>query len=246
MTLREQLTEMADGGYRDFITPLMPGVRHVIGVRLPLLRRIAREIVRGDWRGWLDGGDLGEGPGSDDETVWFEERMLQGMVIGYARCPIAEKLFYVAHFAAKIDNWAVCDSFCWRLKPAEREAMWDFILPCFASERPYEVRFAVVMALNNFVDEEHLDTLLDLLGGIRSDHYYVRMGVAWAVSICFVKFPERTRAWLAAACPLDDWTYNKSLQKIVESLRVDATTKEEMRGMKRGAEKRRGRRRFAK
>lgn len=254
MTLREQLLEMADGPYLDFIMPLMPGVEQVIGVRLPLLRRIAREIVRGDWRAWLAANGLGVGSvtgngpegASDAGTVCFEERMLQGMTIGYAPCPIEEKLRYVARFAATIDNWAVCDSFCWRLKPAERAAMWDFIQPYFSSEAPYEVRFAVVMGLNNFVDEEHLDALLALLGGIRSDHYYVRMGVAWAVSICFVKFPRPTRAWLSRACPLDDWTYNKSLRKIVESLRVDATTKQEICALKRGAEKRRGRRTFAK
>lgn len=268
MTLRDQLLELAEPAYRDFITPLMPGVKHVIGIRLPLLRRFAREIVRGDWRAWLAeaesgsvngpeseraartwskaGGVTKNGSGAEPEADYFEERMLRGMVIGYAPCPIAEKLEHAARFVPSIDNWAVCDSFCWRLKAGEHEPMWRFLQPYFRSERPYDVRFAAVMALGNFVDEEHVDDLLGLLGGIRHEHYYVRMGVAWAVSVCFVKFPERTRAWLAEACPLDDWTYNKSLQKIIESLRVDATTKEEVRALKRGAEKRSRRRTFAK
>lgn len=250
MTLREQLLEMADPAYRRFIMPLMPGVEEVIGIRLPLLRRIARQIVRGDWTAWLAEMERTAAGGSDPKTgagtLFFEERMLHGMVIGYAPCPIAEKLAYVARFVPLIDNWAVCDCFCWRLKAGEREAMWEFIQPYFRSERPYEIRFAAVMALGNFVDEEHFDELLRLLGGIDSDHYYVRMGIAWAVSICFVKFPDRTRAWLDDACPLDDRTYDKALQKIVESLRVDAATKTEMRARKRGAEKRRVRRTFAK
>lgn len=292
MTLRDKLLELAEPAYRDFITPLMPGVKHVIGIRLPLLRRFAREIVRGDWRAWLAeaesgsvngpeseraagtgdetednredrsangpeseraartwskaGGVTKNGSGAEPEADYFEERMLRGMVIGYAPCPIAEKLEHAARFVPSIDNWAVCDSFCWRLKAGEHEPMWRFLQPYFRSERPYDVRFAAVMALGNFVDEEHVDDLLGLLGGIRHEHYYVRMGVAWAVSVCFVKFPERTRAWLAEACPLDDWTYNKSLQKIIESLCVDATTKEEVRALKRGVEKRSRRRTFAK
>lgn len=224
MTLREQLLDLAEPRYRDFIMPLMPGVDNVIGIRLPLLRKIAREIVRGDWREFL----------TSAQNHYFEERMLQGMVIGYAPCAIEDKLPCIARFVPKIDNWAVCDSFCWRLKPDEREAMWQFIQPYFRSQKPYDLRFAVVMGLSNFVDAQHLNAFLEQLNTIRSDAYYTRMGVAWAVSICFVKFPEPTLAWLHH-CRLDDWTFNKSLQKIVESLRVDATTKVLIRTMKRRA-----------
>lgn len=225
MTLREQLSEMADPGYRNFIMPLMPGVNDVVGVRLPQLRRLAREIAQGDDRqaylGKEDGG-------------CFEERMLRGMVIGYMRCTPVEKLEHVARFVPQIDNWAVCDSFCWTLRREESAPMWQFIQPYFRSPSEYDVRFAAVMALRNFIDEEHLEALLAIFDGIRHEGYYARMAVAWAVSVAFVRFPERTLEWLRA-CRLDDWTFNKSLQKIVESLRVDDAAKRVVRSMKRRA-----------
>ena len=222
MTLRDQLLELCEPKYMKFTSALMPGVENVLGIRLPLLRKIAREIAAGDWRAYLaQAGDF-----------HFEERMLQGMVISYARCGPAEKLEHVARFIPKIDNWAVCDCFCWRLKAAEREPMWEFIRPRFRSEAEYEVRFAVVMALGNFVDQAHIEDLLQLLDGIRHEAYYARMGVAWAVSVCYIKFPERTHAWLES-CSLDDWTFNKSLQKIVESYRVSDAAKQQIRAMKR-------------
>lgn len=222
MTLRDQLLELCEPKYMKFTSALMPGVENVLGIRLPLLRKIAREIAAGDWRAYLaQAGDF-----------YFEERMLQGMVISYARCDPAEKLEHVARFIPKIDNWAVCDCFCWRLKAAERQPMWEFIRPRFRSEAEYEVRFAVVMALGNFVDQAHIEDLLQLLDGIRHEAYYARMGVAWAVSVCYIKFPERTHAWLES-CSLDDWTFNKSLQKIVESYRVSDAAKQEIRTMKR-------------
>lgn len=223
LSLREQLFEWADARYRDFSAALTPGAPPMIGVRLPRLRAVAREIARGDWQAWFE----------TTPVDYFEERMLQGLVIGYARCPVDEKLRYTARFVATIDNWAVCDCCCWRLRPAEREPMWRFVLPYFDSDAEFEVRFAVVMALSNFVDEEHVDRLLELLGRVRHEGYYVRMGVAWAVSVCYVKFPARTEAWLRGACPLDDWTFNKALQKIVESLRVSADDKRAVRAMKR-------------
>ena len=193
MTLREQLFELADTRYRDFSASLTPGAGKMIGVRIPQLRAMAREIARGDWRTWLE----------EAEDEYFEEKMLRGMVISYAKCPPEEKLHWTGRFVPTIDNWAVCDCFCWRLKAAERGPMWRFIQPYFSSQAEYEVRFAVVMALGNFVDEEHLDPFLELLGAIRHDAYYVRMGIAWAVSVCYVKFPERTEEWLldGSSCP---------------------------------------------
>lgn len=224
MPLREQLFEMADPAYREFHAALLPGIDRIIGVRMPVLRRIARETARGDWRKFLE----------EARDSYHEERMLQGLVIGYARCPIEEKLLHVARFLPKVDNWALCDCFCWRLAPKERLPMWEFILPRFRSGAEFDVRFATVMAIANFTDEEHIDRLLDLLGSVRHEGYYARMGVAWAVSVCFAKEPRRTRAWLENS-PLDTWTHNKALQKIVESNRVCAADKLEVRKWRRSA-----------
>ncbi len=223
MTLRERLEALAEPGYRAFAASLLPGVDDLIGVRLPLLRRMAREIARGDWRAYL--AEAGSGS--------FEERMLQGMVIRCARCDAEERLRYVGRFLPLIDNWSLCDSFCSRLRPEEREPMRRFIAPLFGSEREFEVRFAAVTTLVDFVDKEHLDETLRRLGSVRHEGYYARMGVAWAVSVCFARFPERTRAWLADDCPLDAWTFGRALRKIAESDRVSAELKRGIRTLKR-------------
>ncbi len=223
MTVREKLYEMADPAYRDFNASLIPGAGEMLGVRIPRLRALAREIARGDWRRFV----------SQTECRYFEERMLKGMVIGYAKCPTDEKLEHVARFVPEIDNWAVCDCFCWRLRADEREPMWQFIQPYFHSVAEYEIRFAVVMATGNFIDEEHLEALLKLFGKCHCEAYYASMGVAWAVSVCCVKFPQRTMQWLGEGRPLDDRTYNRTLQKIIESYRVSDADKAVIRKMKR-------------
>lgn len=223
MTLREQLLEMAEPGYRNFISPLMPGVEHVIGIRIPYLRKIAKEITRGDWRTYL----------ASAEEHYFEERMLHGLVIGYAKCDAAERLSHTGAFLPRIDNWAVCDSFCMRkLSPEERTAMWKFMQPLFISDKEYYARFAVVTTLSGFVDQEHINKVLELLAAVRHEGYYARMGVAWAVSVCFIKFPGQTLRWLEAS-PLADWTHNKAIQKICESYRIEAGDKTAARALKR-------------
>ena len=58
------------------------------------------------------------------------------------------------------------------------------------------------------------------------------MAVAWTISVAFVKFPNITMKYLKKN-NLDDWTYNKGLQKICESLRVTKETKKAIKAMRR-------------
>lgn len=100
--LRSRLDALAEEKYRDFSSRLLPGTSDILGVRLPLLRKIAAEIARSDWRSYLDS--------ASDDT--FEEIMLQGMVIGCAPAQPEETLRLTALFLPKITNWSLCDSFC--------------------------------------------------------------------------------------------------------------------------------------
>ncbi len=222
--LTERLMELSDPKYRDFHSKLLPGTDNVIGVRTPDLRKLAKEITKGDWETFLEKND----------RTWYENDILQALVTASAKMEPEERLRRVREFLPRIENWAVCDIFCGSLKDAEKypELYWEFLKPYFQSEKPYEIRFAVVMLLSHFVKEEYLKDAFAYFDGIHVDHYYVRMAVAWAVSIYFVHFPEETFRYLRKN-QLDDWTYNKALQKIIESYRVSPETKTQIRAMKR-------------
>lgn len=222
--IRDQIFQLADEEYRKFQSRLCPGTSNIVGVRIPLLRCLAKEIARGDWRSYLE----------NAESRYYEEAMLQGMVIGYADAETEERLVHVRAFVPKIDNWAVCDCFCSGLKFTKKnmDRVWEQLQLYVSSEKEFELRFGVVMLLNYYVESSYIERTLELLDGIEHEGYYVKMAVAWAVSICYVKFPEVTTAFLKNN-RLDDFTFNKSLQKITESLRVDGETKMLIRSMKR-------------
>ena len=93
------------------------------------------------------------------------------------------------------------------------------------------MRFALVMALNYYMNAAYLDEVLALIDGVKLDHYYVKMAVAWAVSFCFIYDPGRTKAYLQNNT-LDDFTYRKSLSKILESYRVSPEDKEYIRALR--------------
>ncbi|MDF1493181.1 DNA alkylation repair protein [Caproiciproducens sp. CPB-2] len=222
--IRQELEQLSDEKYRIFSSGLLPKTDHVLGVRLPQLRRLALRLTKEDWRGFL----------RTAEEDSFEEIMLQGMVIGYADCEPEERFRLIQTFVPKIDNWSVCDSFCSGLKFVKkyREQTWIFLQPYLTSKKEFEVRFAVVMLLFYFIDESRLSDVFRILDAVQNDGYYVKMAVAWAVSICFVRFPKETMTYLSDN-HLDDVTYNKALQKITESLQVNKETKSRIRAMKR-------------
>ena len=75
---------------------------------------------------------------------------------------------------------------------------------------------------------------MKILDQIKCEMYYVQMAVAWALSICMIKFYDETKAYmLNETCSLDHFTYNKTLQKSIESYRLTPEQKNEMRQMKR-------------
>lgn len=222
--LKEKLLSLADEKYKVFSSGLIPGEDRMLGVRLPVLRDLAKEIAKGDWRDYL----------ADAQDDTHEEIMLQGLVIGYAKAAPEEILSYTVKFVPKISNWGVCDSFCTGLKLSKKQPqlVWDFLAPYLNSGKEFEIRFAVIMMLAHFITDEYIDGVLSRLDQAHHDGYYVKMGVAWAVSVCYVKYPEKTMAFLRQ-CHLDDFTFNKSLQKILESYRVDQDAKALIRAMKR-------------
>jgi 3-methyladenine DNA glycosylase AlkD len=222
--VRERIFELADEEYRQFHSALVPGTDNILGVRLPRLRELAKELAKGDWRDYI--------AAAQDE--YYEEIMLQGLVIGYTKADIEEILCYVAAFVPKINNWAVCDSFCNSLKITKEHMarVWEFLQPYLLSREEYELRFGIVMLLSFYIEDKYIDRVLVLLDSVKHEGYYVKMAVAWAISICFVKYPEKTMVYLKKNT-LDDFTYNKALQKITESFRVDKATKTMIRSMKR-------------
>ncbi|WP_363318653.1 DNA alkylation repair protein [Massilibacteroides sp.] len=224
-TIRSELEALADDKYKAFSSKLIPNINlNMLGVRLPALRQIAKRLVRKDYESYLVETDL----------LYFEETMLQGMIIGYLNTSWQGKAKHVTRFVPKIDNWSVCDSFCTGLKFDEKEKhdVWMFLQPYLKSKEAYEIRFAVVMLLFHFVDKQYAIKAFSAFDRIKHEEYYVRMAVAWAVSIYFRDAPEVTMPYLKKN-KLDDWTYNKALQKITESQAVDSETKDIIRSMKR-------------
>ena len=225
MNIKQRLLDDSEKDFQQFSAALIPNISNVLGVRLPKLRKIAKEIYKsGEWENFI----------KQNKFEYMEEVMLQGMVIGLVKLPPEKILEIVKNFIPKINNWSVCDSFCNSLKFTQqnKHLVWEFIQPYFKSTNEYDIRFAYVMLISYYIDTEFISDVLKLIDEFKDERYYARMAAAWALSICYTKFPEKTFEYLKKS-KLDDWTFNKSIQKICESLRVDKSTKNMLKYLKR-------------
>ena len=109
--------------------------------------------------------------------------------------------------------------------------MWDFLQKYLKSDKEFEIRFAIVMILDYYIDEEYLKKDYKIFDSIKHEGYYVKMGVSWAISICLIKYYKETLEYLSKA-KIDNWTYNKAIQKAIESYRISDDKKDELRKMK--------------
>ena len=234
--LREHLLSLQDTKYQKFHSALCPGIDNIIGIRIPVLRKLANEILRdGDYPTYLQ-------KALYEPFVYSEEATLCGMILGLLKIDFTELLENLNIFVPRIDNWAVCDVTCGGLKGFKKNQAQgrEFLQQYLASPREYELRFAVVMLMNYYNDDTYIDSTLKELNNVLSAALLAPNGkglrpwefVAWALSLCFVKQRAKTMV-LFQNNELDDFTYNKALQKCRESFRVSDADKALLQNMKR-------------
>lgn len=219
---RNKLENLAEKSYKEFSASLLPKDTNLLGVRLPILRKLAKEISKLDWNSYLD-----------VNTNIFEEKLIQAFIIGLV-VKNDENIKFIENFIPKIDNWSICDSFCCSLKftKTNKKLVWDFIQKYLNSKKEYEVRFGLVMLLNYYIEEKYLQQIFHILDKFINKNYYAQMAAAWLLSMCYIKFPNETTVYLQKS-KLDDYTYNKSIQKITESNKIDKETKTYVKTLKR-------------
>lgn len=155
----------------------------IIGIRLPQLRKIAKNLVKNNWQEFL----------KQNTNEYFEQIMLEGFVIAYAPIDINAKQKLIQNFLPKINNWSICDSFCasFQLKTKDKDLYLSFIKNYLNSPNEYELRFAIVMLLDYYLTEDFADNTLQLVYNTKDISYSVNMAKAWAFSKYFSYYPDK-------------------------------------------------------
>lgn len=201
-----------------------PNSCEVIGVPVPELRKIAKNIAKDNYIDFLK---------NCPNDIYFEHQMIKGMVIGYAKDDIIEILKYCDEFIPTIHDWAVCDTFCTTLKivTKNREIVWNW-LQQYITGQEFSQRVVAVISLSYFLTDDYINQVLDTMNKLKNQGYYTKMGIAWCIATAYAKYPKETMDFFKNN-QLDNWTFNKSIQKSIESYRVPLNDKTILKSMKR-------------
>ena len=207
--------------FKNFSQKLITTKNEMIGIKIPKLRKIAKEITNTDITSFFN----------NVTSTYYEEILVEGFVIGTINDKtIFDKYFF--NYIKKVDNWSTCDTVISSCKIMKKvPSYYHEACKLIKKEDEFIIRVGLIIMLDHYIDDEHIDDILTRIDKIKSNHYYVNMGIAWLISVCFVKYKDKTYKYLKNN-NLDKFTYNKSIQKIIESLRVSTEDKNILRQMK--------------
>ena len=218
--LLEILKKNADEKYREFHSRLLKNdAINVVGVRVPMLRKLAKQF-----KGDVD--NLLAFPDDYYEVVFIK-------LTAVSNLKYDEFLKYVDLSVSLIDNWASCDCFTPKCIEKHRYDFLPYIEKYLSVDREFYQRFALTTLLHYYVDEEFLDTIFDAIKMANTEkYYYVHMAVSWLMAEVMVKYYEKGIRFLQSET-LDKKTHNKAIQKANESFRLSEEQKNYLKGIKR-------------
>ncbi len=227
MNIVERITadlfEMQDLQYRDFHSKLMPTVDKdkIIGVRVPQLRKYAKEIAK-------------------DENIsefltavpheYYEENNLHAFIVESIK-DFKACIKHLEAFLPYIDNWATCDMLRPKCFKNNTEKLYEYVLKWIKFEKPYIVRYALGMLNSYYMDEYFEEKHLLLAASVEHEDYYVRMMVAWYFATALSKQYSSALPYIENN-RLSPWVHNKTIQKAIESYRISPEQKEYLKTLR--------------
>jgi len=218
------LFSIRDIKYKNFQGNLGIDKETIIGIKIPILKDIAKKIAKKEYKSFI----------KNNKHKYFEEILIHGLIIGYLK-DYTEAIHMLNDYLPYISNWALCDSTCANFKLIKNnlDKTYPLILSYLYDENPWVRRVGIVLLLNFYVNDEYIDNIIIEFSKIKLDDYYVKMALAWLIQVCYIKYPIKTIDFLRFN-KIDNWTHNKAIQKIRESLKVTPKEKEKLNYLKRG------------
>ena len=215
--LHQELLALQDLDYREYHCKLVPSVdsKTIIGIRIPVLRKLVKTFFANtDTKAFLN----------KPKHKYYEENIIHVWLISRMK-NYEECLKETEQFLPYIDNWGVCDAFIPKVFEKHREDLVPEIWKWISSEHTYTIRFGLSMLMRLYLDEAFDKKYLQWAAEIKSDEYYVNMMQAWYFATALAKQYEAAIPYLKER-KLPPRLHVKTIQKAVESYRIDDEKKE--------------------
>lgn len=208
--LVQYLESQSDLKFKTFNDKIINTKSRTIGVQIPKLRIVANNIAKGNYISFL----------RLSMPDIFELHIIYGLLLTKIKDnDIAYPIF--ATFIKSIDNWAVCDIFCgdYKIVNANKDFYLNKIKTIVKSDLEFEARVGIILLMKYYINDNDIDMALSIINTITLDKYYVNMGIAWMLSMSYIKYQDATLNFINKS-KLNYFTKNKTYQKILESRQI--------------------------
>lgn len=219
----EYLKSNTDHKTSVFNKKLITTKYEILGLKLPFLRALAKDIVKQNKYNIIL---------NNLNFTYYEEMLMYGFILSqtpydnYIKLELVDKYIYV------FDNWSVVDSFCNSLKIIAKNKNFyiKFIKNYLKNENEYIVRFAIVLLMDYYLDDENIQESLELICSVKSDKYYIVMAQSWAYATAFAKNYELTLSFLSKnKNNISNTVLRKTISKCSDSFRISPDHKKEIK-----------------
>ena len=212
----DYLVSLEDKKYREFHRSIVGHTNlKLIGIRVPKLRSIAREISKGNVDEFLK--RIG--------NTYYEEVLIYGFVLANNEEEYIDR--YLMDYIKKVDNWAICDSFVSSLKIINKKMgkYWMYFTSLIDLNSEFQTRTSIVVFMNYYLCDNYIDRVLNIVSNIRTDYYYINMSISWLLSVAIINYQDKVIDILKSK-KLSKFVQNKTISKIQDSYRVTKEIKD--------------------
>ena len=216
----QRLYDLSDSQYADLSRKTIPSIDPslVIGVRTPALRSFAKE---------LNGSDFASEFLKNLPHKYFEENQMHAFLLSldkdFDRC-----ITNVNLFLPYVDNWATCDQMNPAVFKKHHKELLKFVDRWIKSKDIYAIRFAIKALMDHFLEDDFDPKYMELVSGISSEEYYIRMMVAWYFATALAKQHDSAIVYFEQR-RLDPVIHKMAVRKAIDSFRIDKDTKDYLR-----------------
>lgn len=220
--MKTELFKHQDLKFKAFHSKLIPTVDPdtVIGVRTPILKKLAKQMIaENKWREFI----------SCFPHYYYEENNLHAFILSELK-DYDECVKLVDRFLPYVNNWATCDQMRPKSFNKNQDKLIGRVFEWIKSDKPYTVRFGIETLMMYFSKTHFDERFVDLVKGVKSEHYYVKMMIAWYFATLLVYQWDVTVKVLQNR-ELGEWEHKKTVQKALESFRISKEKKDYLRSL---------------
>lgn len=196
----------------DFTKRIVNTKMEVLGVPIPKLREISKQIAKGNYVSYLD----------NKNNEYYENTIISVCLINLIK-DFEIKKHYLDELY--IDNWSTCDTLTFKVKGQE-EKYWKLSQQYLKCKDAFKRRVGIRILFSYKNNTEYVDKIFYTIDKFyNEEEYYVNMAIAWLVCELMIYNRDKTLKYLEHH-KLNKFTINKAISKCRDSYRISKEDKD--------------------